>query len=734
MDPLSIIASVAQVTLFAGSLIQGISRFVVSYRALPNSIRELYDQLDTLQLALTAVQETFQKRPQQLPFERSHHENIHRIIQSCHSSLKELEHELPQLKDNTNALKKVCLSLEKSIKEDRIQEILAHVNTYTTILQLSLTTISLGSLWQTHESQEQIQAEIRKLTDRFRSVHIFSGRGGEIKDLSLQQLSIEADFEVINHEGGIGHDEKTVLDEEIRNWRKTADDVATAVSLNDLPVLAFDCSRSITPSASVSVDTLLAYEDDFDPEPDYKHKPSPDILEAFITANRDMVNNLMQSGIYLKAAEYQNRGIHLREQLSRAHDEPYPFDELADMKEKRADIFLECDSDDGDSEAKTILQQLLEKEVQRPAEQRSQPRRCRLYHKLGNLYLKQGNVGQARTFLDRAFEGRKNMDPRPDDLVAESAELLVKILQLSQAFDDARGLHEWIRQELRRTSTGGNVGVNLTKAYQWCRERGLDVDSPSFRFDVCDSISGTTPMHLAIQAEDIDVLRDMLSHVPHVEQLDTSSSTPLHQAAAMRNKYIVRLLIEERHATVNVLDSNGMSPLHRCQSAAGGIRVAELLLETCPQLVDCLDHFGKTALFMACEKGNEKMVRCLLAAHAKPNIAGPGGCTPLMATIEDVPQSARKIAIVELLLGSGADPGIQDRDGRTAFKVASNAGLAGSEIKNLLKKAAAVFPRRGSAMSVTTTIRSSVSGATGSSGSGSGSGSGFGSMEPSRSR
>lgn len=741
MDPLSIIASVAQVTLFAGSLIQGIGRFVVEYTALPNSIRELYDELNTLQLALTAVQETFAKRPQQLPFERSHHANIHRIIQSCHSSLKDLERELPQLKDNTTAFKKVCLSLEKSIKQDRIQEILSHINSYTTILQLSLTTISLGSLWHTHRSQEQIQTEIRKLTASIRSAHLFSSRSERNNGLSSRQLSaVETDFEVISHDGKTTHDEKSALDEEIRNWRKTADDVATAVSLTDLPGLAFD-GRSIPPNASVGIDTPPTYEDSFDPEPDYEHVQSPELIEMNLKANQDLVNKLMQNGITLKASTYQRHGIELREQLSQAHDKPFPFDELADMREKLADILLECESAESDLEAKTVLQRLLEEEVRRPVEQISQARRCQLYHKLGNLYFKQGNVRQARTFLERAFEGRKRMDPRPDDLVAESAELLVKILQLSQAFDDARGLCEWVRQELRQTSasesthsTTENVGVNLTSAYQWCGERGLDVDSPSFRFDVCDSTSGTTPMHRAIQTEDIDVLRDMLSHVPHVEQRDTSYSTPLHQAAAMRNKYIVRLLVEEHNADINVLDRNGMTPLHRCQSASGGIRVAELLLETCPQLIDHRDHFGKTALFMACEKGNEKMVRCLLAAHAKPNISGPGGCTPLMAAIEDVPQSARKIAIVELLLSSGADPWIPDRDGRTAFKVASNAGLAGSEIKNLLKKAAAAFPRRGSTMSVTTTIRSSVSGATGSSTSGSGSGSGFGLMEPSRPR
>lgn len=704
MDPLTIITSVFQIAEFAELLIRGIGRIVIDYRTLPQSIQELYDELRTLEQTLIAIKETFEKRPEQLPFERSHHENIYNIIQSCHGSLKDLERELPQLKDTKSPVQKICRSLENMIKGERVQKILSHINSYTTVLQLSLTTISLGSLWHTHKSQEKIQAEIRKLTHSIRATGLFSGRNETSK--------IEGGFEVIDHDG------RSTSDDDLKKWLQTTDDVVAAFSLSEPPGPTSE-HGSIRGSISISVDTLPKYEEDaFDPEPDYEHRPSRDIIEFKLEANQKMVNELMQTGIFQKASTYQRRGIDLREQLSQAHGKQCPFDELADMKEKLGDILLECDTAESDLEAKGVLQPLLSEEVARPTNQRSGPRRCRLYHKLGSLYFKQGNVVKARTFLERAFEGWKGMDPRPDDDVAESAELLVKVLQLSQAFDDARGIREWVRQELRRASASEsteNVGINLTSAYRWCREKELDVDNRNFRFDVCDSAKGTTPIHLAIQAEDIDVLRDMLSHVPHVEQRDMNSSTPLHQAAAMRNKYIVRLLVEEYNAEVNVQDHNGMTPLHRCQTATGGVKVAELLLQKCPQLVHCLDHFGKTALFMACEKGNDKMVRCLLDAHAESNIQGPGGCTPLVAVIEDVPHLTRKIEIVKLLLNSGAEPCIRARDGRTAFTAASNAGLAGSEIKSLLKKAAETLPRRTSAVSLTNTMRGSRRGTTGSS-------------------
>jgi hypothetical protein len=55
----------------------------------------------------------------------------------------------------------------------------------------------------------------------------------------------------------------------------------------------------------------------------------------------------------------------------------------------------------------------------------------------------------------------------------------------------------------------------------------------------------------------------MLSHVPHVEQRDTSYSTPLHVAASMRNKHITELLLRDHNADANARDRNGMSPLRK---------------------------------------------------------------------------------------------------------------------------------------------------------------------------
>ncbi|KAI1208181.1 ankyrin repeat-containing domain protein [Annulohypoxylon truncatum] len=205
--------------------------------------------------------------------------------------------------------------------------------------------------------------------------------------------------------------------------------------------------------------------------------------------------------------------------------------------------------------------------------------------------------------------------------------------------------------------------------------------------------------------ESIEIVKHMLSNEAHaVEQRDPSGSTLLHAAAGTRNRHLCALLLEEYHANPDVVDQNGNTPLHRCQTRDGGVRVAEMLLKHCSSLVDRPDGLGKTALYLACEKGNEDMVKTLLSnGQARHDIPGPGKCTPLIAAIKLVAQQSRKIPIVELLLLHGADPNIADADGRTAVITAKNAGLAGEEIKNMLS----LFPPKRRSAATISFIRSS---------------------------
>ncbi|EFQ27502.1 uncharacterized protein GLRG_01997 [Colletotrichum graminicola M1.001] len=350
-----------------------------------------------------------------------------------------------------------------------------------------------------------------------------------------------------------------------------------------------------------------------------------------------MVDRLVSCGIFLRASLYQKRGIEIREQLSQpGYDLEFSFAEKAVMKERLADILLRSETEEETVEAKTILQRLLEEEVKQPDEFKNVERRSRLYHNLGCLYINLGNLKQAKTFLSRALEGRKNQKPMPVQSVQETADLYIKALKLDGAFDEAGGVEVWLNNViiplasrpasppdsdliggLRRPSSMGE----LSQAFAWCRENGFDIDMPGgFRFDTCDFMTRTSPLHKAIQDENVDVLKQMVGHVVSLETGgDLGVPTPLLLAASTKNRDIVGLLLR-RGARVNVRDSAGLSPLHRCQSKSGGVNVAKLLLDDTPTLLDAVDNSGKTALFMACEMGNEKMVHFLLEQGANPNI------------------------------------------------------------------------------------------------------------------
>lgn len=302
---------------------------------------------------------------------------------------------------------------------------------------------------------------------------------------------------------------------------------------------------------------------------------------------------------------------------------------------------------------------LLEEKVGRSEEQRDEDRQCRLYHKLGVVYLRRDNAKQASLMLQRAFDGRRAMVPMHSEL-KETSEALVKALQLDQAYDGALGIKQWVQQQLFQGTTPPATppadGSDLLKIYHWCTDNQIDIDAASFALDAVDSKTGTAPLHRAVEKEELEVVRNMLLHVANINVRDQlSDSTPLLVVATTRSRRMVQLLFEER-AEAEVTDNSRMTALHRAQSKSRGVHVAELLLQASPNLLDGVDNHGKTALYLACERGNERTVQFLLERGARPNKQGPGQCTPLMVAVELVAKSAEKMQktnIVRLLVSYG---------------------------------------------------------------------------------
>ncbi|KAI8949002.1 hypothetical protein F4801DRAFT_591456 [Xylaria longipes] len=702
MDPFSTASSALQIATIAGALVKSIYRFVEQTRTVVESIHELYDEVNNLEAALHDISETFRKRPRQLSFERRHHDRINVILESCHKSLGHLDQELPQLKDETTPIQKLKLSIEKSLKGERPKEIVHHITSYTRILQLSLLTLSLGELWINRESQGMILAEVQKINQAIRATELFSGRT-ETR-VGMRQLPATPNPQL--YTSSPEADARSVLDEEKREWRETVDEVTAAVSLSIPDDDSIDGRLTISLHSTTSRTTLGTFDDDeSDSEEEELDEVSRKVIQLTLENNQQIVRQLMQSEIFFQAAEYQRRGIkkrkRLNKKLARQSEEYGSAGEIAkleDMREMLAEILFRCDTTQTDDEAEEVLEELL-RECER-LETDDTDRKWRLYHKLGNLYVRQGNFRKSEKFLRSAFFGRTRADPPDKNLVNESAEMLIKSLQVLQLIDDARGIQDFLDEKWPaetpctnrsspqlspRASLSGNG--DLSGAYRWSMEQGFDVHSPQFGFDVYDPKMGSTPVHLAIQHENLEVLQSMLLNIPHVEQRDSTGATPIHLAATTRNKRVCSLLLDKK-ADVNVVDNKKRSPLHKCQrSSGGGVHVARLILDRSPNLIDNVDYIGKTALCMACEQGNEIMAEELLKRGADPNKGVPGQFIPLVSAIDAVAQSGatiRPIRLVKLLLEYGADPKLRDGCGRTALHAANNAGLAAREIKKLL--------------------------------------------------
>ena len=155
--------------------------------------------------------------------------------------------------------------------------------------------------------------------------------------------------------------------------------------------------------------------------------------------------------------------------------------------------------------------------------------------------------------------------------------------------------------------------INVYQIVDALLEAGADPNMPN-------NINAT-PLHMAAYKGMTDVVARLLQQNAYLNiQTSNEGLTPLHNAAFYAHIGVIHVLLSN-HADPNILDyANGMAPLHIACSLKGSLEVAQVIL-SCPNTdPNILDDKHLTPLHFAASNAHPKILQCLIASNANPNI------------------------------------------------------------------------------------------------------------------
>ena len=154
--------------------------------------------------------------------------------------------------------------------------------------------------------------------------------------------------------------------------------------------------------------------------------------------------------------------------------------------------------------------------------------------------------------------------------------------------------------------------------------------------------SGTTPLLLAVQKQDEQIVELLLNHSNiEVDKPDLLSHTPLHFASAGHSTEIITMLLDKGADLFNKTNK-GSKPIHiACQK--GSSEVLEHLITKCPserqqQMLEAKDNNGNTPLLLAKVAPTQAAFNLLQATYkCNSKVTTNGGDTILhkFAKIDD---------------------------------------------------------------------------------------------------
>lgn len=192
------------------------------------------------------------------------------------------------------------------------------------------------------------------------------------------------------------------------------------------------------------------------------------------------------------------------------------------------------------------------------------------------------------------------------------------------------------------------------------------------------SSSGSSPLLVASNKGNVEVVRTLLKYHARVDVFDESGRAGLHVSAERGHLGVAQELLEHK-AYVNAKSKVGLTPLHLA-AENGHKELVGLLVAIYKATVDALTLEKKTALHLAAEKGRLEVCQHLLELRADICALDNKGQTPLhYAAQNDHSQ------VVTLFLNHKPDVMMQQNaEGSTCVHIAAMKGSV-SVIKELLK-------------------------------------------------
>ena len=191
------------------------------------------------------------------------------------------------------------------------------------------------------------------------------------------------------------------------------------------------------------------------------------------------------------------------------------------------------------------------------------------------------------------------------------------------------------RNPLHRAASAGQI--NLVRQL---------LEANAYPIDLPDSL-GWTPLIIAASAGHCEVVAYLVERGANVQAVTANSQSALHFACGKGHLEVVKLLVDNG-CPLNTRDRFGYTPFIRAVPA-NREAVVEYLLTSGKHRIDLdgKDKLGNSALHIACEEENLRMVQLLLEAGADVKATNGEGRTPLEGVTSQKLQRSLKDVFLE---------------------------------------------------------------------------------------